>query len=130
MPKSPKARKESSKREREEGTTSKKGKNPLRNSSRTRRSPNRSEEEYQSKEMDKEMKTTMIREMRKEIKTLRQELAAVREENGELRKELATVTEEMRGREEKGQLEKTDWVKRMKMIEEKMEKRRRGRIML
>jgi hypothetical protein len=41
------------KREREEGTTSKKGKNPLRNSSRTRRSPNRSEEEYQSKEMDK-----------------------------------------------------------------------------
>jgi flagellar motility protein MotE (MotC chaperone) len=80
--------------------------------------------------MDKEMKTTMIREMRKEIKTLRQELAAVREENGELRKELATVTEEMRGREEKGQLEKAAWVKRMKMIEEKMEKRRRGRIML
>jgi flagellar motility protein MotE (MotC chaperone) len=128
--KSSEVRKESCKREREEGTTSKKGKNPLRNSSRTRRSPNRSEEEYQSKEMDKEMKTTMIREMRKEIKTLRQELAAVREENGELRKELATVTEEMRGREEKGQLEKADWVKRMKMIEEKMEKRRRGRIML
>jgi phage shock protein A len=64
------------------------------------------------------MKTTMIREMREEIKTLRKELAAVREENGELRKELATVREEMRGREEKGQLEKADWMKRMKMIEE------------
>jgi hypothetical protein len=53
MLKSSEVRKESSKREREEVTTSKKGKNPLRNSSRTRRSPNRSEEEYQSKEMDK-----------------------------------------------------------------------------
>jgi hypothetical protein len=48
---------------------------------------------------------------------------AVREENGELRKELATVREEMRGREEKGQLEKADWMKRMEMIEEKMEQR-------
>jgi hypothetical protein len=38
------------------------------------------------------------------------------EENGELRKELATVREEMRGRDEKGQLEKADWMKRMKMI--------------
>ncbi|KAJ3621980.1 hypothetical protein MTP99_002520 [Tenebrio molitor] len=123
MPKSPKARKESSKREREEGRMSEEGKNPLRNSSRTRRSPNRSEEEKQSKEMDKEMKTTMIREMREEIKTLRKELAAVREENGELRKELATVSEEIRGREEKGQLEKADWMKRKKMIEEKMEQR-------
>jgi hypothetical protein len=123
MLKSSEVRKESSKREREEGRTSKEGKNPLRNSSRTRRSPNRSEEENQSKEMDKEMKTTMIREMREEIKTLRKELAAVREENGELRKELATVREEMRGREEKGQLEKADWMKRMKMIEENMEQR-------
>ncbi|KAJ3621512.1 hypothetical protein MTP99_003635 [Tenebrio molitor] len=65
----------------------------------------------------------MIREMREEIKTLRKELAAVREENEELRKELATVREEMRGREEKGQLEKAGWMKRMKMIEEKMEQR-------
>jgi acetyl-CoA carboxylase carboxyltransferase component len=73
--------------------------------------------------MDKEMKTIMIREMREEIKTLRKELAAVREENGELRKELATVREEMRGREEKGQLEKADWMKRMEMIKEKMEQR-------
>jgi hypothetical protein len=109
MLKSSEVRKESSKREREEGRTSKEGKNPLRNSSRTRRSPNRSEEENQSKEMDKEMKTTMIREMREEIKTLRKELAAVREE--------------MTGREEKGQLKKTDWMKRMKMIDEKMEHR-------
>jgi hypothetical protein len=123
MPKSPKARKESSKREREEGRMSEEGLNPFRNSSRTRRSPNRSEEENQSKEMDKEMKTTMIREMREDIKTLRKELAAVREENGELRKELATVREEMREREEEGQLEKADWMKRMKMIEEKMEQR-------
>jgi hypothetical protein len=121
--KSSEVRKESSKREREEGRTSKEGKNPLRNSSRTRRSPNRSEEENQSKEMDKEMKTTMIREMREEIKTLRKELAAVKEENGEIRKELATVREEMRGRKEKGQLEKADWIKRMKMIVEKMEQR-------
>jgi hypothetical protein len=33
------------------------------------------------------------------------------------------VREEMRGREEKGQLEKADWMERMKMIEEKMEQR-------
>jgi hypothetical protein len=116
MLKSSEVRKESSKREREEGRTSKEGKNPLRNSSRTRRSLNRSEEENQCKEMDKAIKTTMIREMREEIKTLRKELAPVREEKGELRKELATVREELRGREEKGQLEKADWMKKMKMI--------------
>jgi predicted nucleic acid-binding Zn-ribbon protein len=75
------------------------------------------------------MKTTMIREIREEVKTLRKELEAVREENGELRNELATVREEMRGKEEKGQAEKADWMKRMKMIEDKG-KRRRGRIML
>jgi flagellar motility protein MotE (MotC chaperone) len=121
--KSSEVRKESSKREREEGRMSKEGKNPLRNSSRTRISPNRSEEDNQNKEMDKEIKTTIIREIREEIKALRKELAAVREENGELRKELATVKEEMRRREEKGQAEKADWMKRMKMIEEKMEQR-------
>jgi uncharacterized hydantoinase/oxoprolinase family protein len=33
------------------------------------------------------------------------------------------VREEMRGREEKGQAEKADWMERMKMIEEKMEQR-------
>jgi hypothetical protein len=38
----------------------------------------------------------------------------------------------MRGREEKWQTEKADWMKRMKIIEERWnkEKRRRGRIML
>jgi hypothetical protein len=59
--------------------------------------------------MDKEIKTTLIREMR--------------EENGKLRKELVTVREEMTGREGKGQVEKADWMKRMKIIEEKMEQR-------
>jgi uncharacterized NAD(P)/FAD-binding protein YdhS len=90
-------RKESSKREREEGRTSAEGNNLL----RKRRYPSRSEEENQSKEMDKEMKT-MIREIREEIKVLKKVLEAVREKNGELRKELAAVREEMRGREEKG----------------------------
>jgi hypothetical protein len=123
MTKSSEVRKESSKREREERRTSKEDKNPLRNSSRRRRSPNRSEKENQSKEMDKEMKITMIRDTKEEIKTLRKELAAVREQNGELRKELATVREEMRGREEKGLAEKADWMKRMKIIEKKMEQR-------
>jgi hypothetical protein len=33
------------------------------------------------------------------------------------------VREEMKGREEKGQLEKADWMKRMEIIEEKMEQR-------
>jgi hypothetical protein len=51
--------------------------------------------------MDKEMKT-MIREIREEIKVIRKELVAVREE--------------MREREEKGQVEKADWMKRMKII--------------
>jgi hypothetical protein len=34
-----------------------------------------------------------------------------------------TVREEMRGREERWQAEEADWMKRMKMIEEKMEQR-------
>jgi hypothetical protein len=126
MPKSSEVRKESSKREREERRTSKEDKNPLRNSSRRRRSPNRSEEENQSKEM----KTTMIREIREEIKTLRKELAAVREENRELRKELATVREEMRGREEKGLAEKADWMKRMKMMEQREKKERKNNVVI
>jgi hypothetical protein len=44
----------------------------------------------------------------------------VGEEKGKLRKELAAAREEMRGREEKWQVEEADW---MKMIEEKMEQR-------
>jgi hypothetical protein len=50
MPKAPKVRKESSKREREEGRTSEEGTNPLRKSSSTRRSPSRCEEGNQSNE--------------------------------------------------------------------------------
>jgi DNA repair exonuclease SbcCD ATPase subunit len=125
MAKSPKVRKESTKREREESRTSEEGMDPFRESSRTGRSPSRSEEGNKSKEMK-----TMIREIRKdtagireENKVLRKELATVSEEKEELRKELAAVREEMRGREEKWQAEEADWMKRMKMIEEKMEQR-------
>jgi regulator of replication initiation timing len=80
--------------------------------------------------MNKEMKTTMIREIREEIKTLRKELAAVREENGKLRKELATVREEMRGRKKRaggeGRLDEKDENERGK----DGTKRTRGRIMV
>ncbi|KAH0807642.1 hypothetical protein GEV33_015148 [Tenebrio molitor] len=113
MPKSPKVRKESSKREREEGRTSEEGTNPFRKSTRTGRFPSRSEEGNKSKEMDKEMKT-MIRDRREDT-------ARIREENKVLRKELAAVREEMRGREEKWHAEEADWIERMKVIEEKME---------
>jgi hypothetical protein len=132
MPKSPKVRKKSSRREREERRTSEEGTNPFRKSSRTGRSPSRSEEGNKSKEMK-----TMIREIRENTAgirekntVLRKELAAVKEEKRELRKELASVREEMRGREVKWQAE-ADW-KGMKMIEKKWnkKKRRRGRIML
>jgi hypothetical protein len=88
MPKSLKARKESSKKETKEGRMSKEGLNPFRKSTRTERSTNRSEEENLTKKIEKEMKT-ILREMR----------------------------------EEKGQVEKADWMKRMKMIEEKMVQR-------
>jgi hypothetical protein len=52
MPKSPRVRKESSKREREEGRTSEEGTNPFRKSSRTGKCPSRSEEGNKSKERD------------------------------------------------------------------------------
>jgi hypothetical protein len=55
MPKSPKARKESSKREREEARMSEEGLNPFRKSSRTERSPSRGEERNQSKEIEKKI---------------------------------------------------------------------------
>jgi hypothetical protein len=87
MPKSLKARKESSKKETKEGRMSKEGLNPFRKSTRTERSTNRSEEENLTKKIEKEMKT-ILRKMR-----------------------------------EKGQVEKADWMKRMKMIEEKMVQR-------
>ncbi|KAH0808663.1 hypothetical protein GEV33_014128 [Tenebrio molitor] len=113
MPKSPKVRKESSKREKEEGMTFEEGTNPFRKSSSTSRSPSRREEGNKSKKMDNEMKT-IIREIRGDTRE---------EEKRELRKELAAMREEMRGREEKWQAEDADWMKRMKMIEEKMAQR-------
>jgi hypothetical protein len=126
MPKSPKVRKKSSRREREERRTSEDGTNPFRKSSRTGRSPSRSEEGNKSKEMK-----TMIREIRENTAgirekntVLRKELAAVKEEKRELRKELASVREEMRGREVKWQAE-ADW-KGMKMIEKKWNKKKEG----
>jgi hypothetical protein len=104
--KSQRVRKERSKREREEGRTSEEGMNPFGKISRTGIFSSRSEEGNKCKEM--EMKT-MIIEIRKENKILRKELAAVREE--------------MRGREEKWQADKVDWMKRMKMIEEKKKRK-------
>jgi hypothetical protein len=66
MPKSPKVRKESNKREREEGRTTQEGTNLFRKSFRKGKIlPSRSEEGNERKEMDKEMKT-MIREIREE----------------------------------------------------------------
>jgi hypothetical protein len=58
MSKSPKAKKESSKREREEGRMSEEGLNPFRKSSRTERFPSRSEEGNQSKEVEKKIEST------------------------------------------------------------------------
>jgi hypothetical protein len=49
MPKSPKARKESSKREREEGRMSEEGLNPFRKSSRTERSQVEAKKEIKAK---------------------------------------------------------------------------------
>jgi hypothetical protein len=67
-PKSPKVWKESSKRKIEEGGTCEEGTNPFRKSSRTGRSPSRSEEGNKSKEMK-----TMIREIREDTAGIRKE---------------------------------------------------------
>ncbi|KAH0808723.1 hypothetical protein GEV33_014068 [Tenebrio molitor] len=143
MPKSPKARKESSNREREEARMSEEGLNPFRKSSRTERSPSRGEERKQSKEIEKKIET-VLREIKEDMvgigissreraggRARKREHTEIVRRNGygnennhdKIRKELAAVREEMRGREEKGQLEKADWMERMKMIEEKMEQR-------
>jgi hypothetical protein len=89
MPKSPKARKESSKREREEGRMSEEGLNPFRKSSRTERSPSRGEERNQSKEIEKKIEI-VLREIKEDMagiveesKARRKELAAAREKEGE-----------------------------------------------
>jgi hypothetical protein len=108
MPKSPKVRKQSSKREREEGRTSEEGTNPFRKSTRTGRFPSRSKEGNKSKEMDKEMKT-MIRE-------IREDTAGIREENKVLRKILAAVREGEGGAKERiSGSERGDETKRRKM---------------
>jgi hypothetical protein len=54
---------------------------------------------------------------------IREDMAGIREENKVLRKEITAVREEIRGREEKGQTQKADWMNRMKIIEKKMEQR-------
>jgi hypothetical protein len=68
MPKSPKVRKESSKREREEGRTCEERKNPFRKSFRTGRYPRRNEDGNKSKEMK-----TMITEIREDTGGRREE---------------------------------------------------------
>jgi hypothetical protein len=65
MLKSPKARKESSKREREGGRMPEEGLNPFRKSSRIERSPTRSEERNHSKEIDKKIKNISLEEERR-----------------------------------------------------------------
>jgi hypothetical protein len=99
MPKSPKARKESSKREREEGRMSEEGLNPLRKSSRTDRSPSRGEERNQSKEIEKKIKT-VLREIEEDMagiveesRARRKELAAAREKEGEQEREKEKMVE-------------------------------------
>jgi predicted phage gp36 major capsid-like protein len=95
MPKSPKARKESSKREREEGRVSEESLNPFRKSTRTERSPSRSEEENLTKKIEKEMKT-MLREMRE----------AVREKKREQEREGIPKSSEVRKESSKGTTQK------------------------
>jgi hypothetical protein len=99
MPKSPKAR--SSKREREEGRMSEEGLNPFKKSSRTERSPSRSEEGNQTKEIKKI--ETVLREIKEDMagiveesKVRRKELAAVREKKGEQGREDMPKSSEVR----------------------------------
>jgi regulator of replication initiation timing len=91
-----------SKRVREEGRMSEEGLNPVRKSSRTVRSPSRSEEGNQSKEIEKKIET-VLREIRKDMagiveenKVRRKELAAVREKKGEQEREDMPKSSEVR----------------------------------
>jgi hypothetical protein len=93
MPKLPKARKENSKREREEGRMSEEGLNPFRKSSRTEKSLSRGEERNQSKEIEKKIETG-LRQIKgdmagivEESKARRKELVAAREKEGEQERE-------------------------------------------
>ncbi|KAJ3637591.1 hypothetical protein MTP99_001036 [Tenebrio molitor] len=102
MPKSPKARKENSKREREEGRMSEEGLNPFRKSSRTERSPSRGEERNQSKEIEKKIET-VLREIKEDMagtveesKVRRKELVAAREKEGDQEREDMLKSSEVR----------------------------------
>jgi hypothetical protein len=111
MPKSPKARKESSKREREEGRMSEEGLNPFRTSSRTERSPSRGEERNQSKEIEKKIET-VLREIKEDMagiveegKARIKELAAAREKEGEQEREDMLKSSEVRKQSSKRERE-------------------------
>ncbi|KAH0815998.1 hypothetical protein GEV33_006793 [Tenebrio molitor] len=97
MSKSPKARKESSKREREEGRMSEEGLNPFRKSSRTERSPSRGEERNQSKEIEKKIETV--------LREIKEDMAGIVEESRARRKELAAA------RDKEGEQEREDMLK-------------------
>jgi hypothetical protein len=88
MPKSPKVKKESSKREQEEGRTSEEDTNPFKKRSRKGRSPSISEEGNKSKEMEKEM-TTIIRQIRDDTEgeqSTKKGISSSNRGEGELRK--------------------------------------------
>jgi hypothetical protein len=64
--------------------------------------------------------------MKTMIREIREDMAGIREKNKVLRKEITAVREEIRGREEKGQTQKADWVERMKMRENRRNKWKHG----
>jgi hypothetical protein len=110
MPKSPKARKESSKREREEGRMSEEGLNPFRKSSRTERSPSRGEEINQTKEIEEKIERV--------LREIKEDMAGIVEESRARRKELAAA------REKEGEQEREDM---LKSSEERKESSKRER---
>jgi hypothetical protein len=110
MPKSPKARKESSKREREEGRMSEEGLNPFRKSSRTERSPSRGEEINQSKEIEEKIETV--------LREIKEDMAGIVEESRARRKELAAA------REKEGEQEREDMLKSSEVRKESSKRER------
>jgi hypothetical protein len=110
MPKSPKARKESSKREREEGRMSEEGLNPFRKSSRIERSPSRGEERNQSKEIEEKIETV--------LREIKEDMAGIVEESRARRKELAAA------REKEGQQEREDMLKSSEVRKESSKRER------
>ncbi|KAJ3637827.1 hypothetical protein MTP99_001253 [Tenebrio molitor] len=110
MPKSPKARKESSKREREDGRMSEEGLNPFRKSSRTERSTSRGEERNQSKEIEEKIETV--------LREIKEDMAGIVEESRVRRKELAAA------REKEGEQERAEIVRSKERKQQ--ERKRRG----